>query len=134
MIDLSEVGRLLFERCEGLPLPVAFPEAAETFTPPADGRYYEIRFFPNRHAWEGISSGLLGQGLLQINVVWPKNRGVLAPYAAARDAKLLFPKALPLFGAGVKVSISSEPTDDAPLTEGSEVKIPLTIRWDATAV
>lgn len=134
MIDVAEVGGLLLERCESLPLPVSYPEGAETFTPPADGRYYEVRFFPNRHAWEGVSSGMLGQGLLQINVVWPKNQGVIAPYAAAKEAKLLFHKGLSLFGAGVKVSIANEPTDDAPLSEGSEVKIPVTIRWDATAV
>lgn len=134
MINMAEVGRLLFQRCEGLPLPVSLPEPRKTFDPPGDGRYYEVRFFPNRAAWEGVSSGVLGQGLLQINVVWPKNKGILAPYRAVNDAKVLFHKNLALFGDGVKVSISSEPADGQALTDASEVKVPVTIRWDANAV
>lgn len=134
MIDIAEVVRVLLERCETLPLPVAFPESDKTFFPPDDGRYYEVRFFPNGHAWEGVSNGSLAQGLLQINAVRTKNKGIVGPYRDASLAKAHFPKLLALDGAGVRVTISNEPTEGPALSEPSEVKVPVTIRWNATAI
>lgn len=134
MIDTAEVARLLLDHCEALPLPVAYPETPQAFEPPADGRYYEVRFFPNGSAWEAVGAGSLGQGLLQVTVIYPKNRGLIAPYEHATAAKEHFNKSLSLHGDGIRVTISNEPIDGAPLVEASEVRVPVTVRWNATAI
>lgn len=132
MIPNDEVARLLLDRCAGLPLPVAFPEHPGGFSPPADGKYYEVRFFPNNHAWEGVSTGLLGQGLLQVNVVWPKGKGIIAPHGAVTAVKQRFPKDHRLFGDGVSVKITNEPSDGSALPDATEVRVAVTIAWSAS--
>jgi len=134
MIDIAEVARLLFERCEGLSLPLALPEAPNTFSPPADGRYFEARFFPNGNAWEAVRRGALAQGLLQVTAVQRKNRGLVPLYQRAAEAKALFARPLALHGPGVKVTVSNDPVEGAPLVDASEVRVSVTVRWNATAV
>ena len=79
------------------PLPIAMPEHADGFKPPADGKYLEVRYFPNATAWEGLSAGLMDQGLLQITVVWPKNEGIITPNQIAGQVVAHMPKNRVLF-------------------------------------
>jgi len=133
MAEPAEIASALFARCAtistGSPtLPVAYPESAATFTPPADGKYLEVAFFSNRPAWEGLASGRMDQGLLQVTVVWPKNKGIVGPSRHAASVMAHFPKGLAL-ADGVRVS--GQPYASSPLIEASDVRVPVTIPWIA---
>lgn len=110
-------------------LPVSYPEV--DFTPPADGKYLAAAFFPNRPAWEGLSSGKLDQGILQISVVWPKDVGLIAPLQIAELVKAHFAKRLALISGTTKVTITREPWAAQPLIEDRQVRVPVTISWSA---
>lgn len=134
MADPAAVAAALLARCSTLSvgspaLPVAYPDV--DFTPPASGKYLEARFLPNRPAYEGLSSGRMDQGLLQINVVWPRKQGVIKPNAAAAEVMAHFPKGLRLQGSGVRVKIDREPWAAAPLIEDDKTVIPVTVSWTA---
>lgn len=131
MADPDVIAAALLARCATLAvgspaLPIAYPDV--TFTPPASGKYLAVSLFFNRPAWEGLKSGRLDQGILQVAVVWPKNQGVVKPMQAAKAVMAHFPKALELAG-GVK--ISAQPYAVSPLLDDSETRIPITIPWTA---
>ena len=133
MADPADIASALLARCATLSvgspaLPIAYPEAAETFSPPSDGKYLEVSYFSNRPAWEGLASGRMDQGLLQVTVVWPKNKGIVAPSRHASEVMAHFPKGLAL-ADGVRVS--GQPYAASPLTDTSDVRIPVTIPWVA---
>lgn len=122
----------LFARCAtivtGSPtLPVAYPEVA--FTPPSDGKYLKVEDFSNKPAWEGLSSGSLAQGLLQITVVWPRGVGTIAPAQIAQTVIAHFNKGLSLFSGTSRVTITQEPYAASPLTDDISVRIPVTVSW-----
>jgi hypothetical protein len=134
MADPAVVAGLLLARCalmetEGPTLPVAMPDVA--FTPPADGRYLRVDIFTNQPAWEGLASGKIDQGLLQITVVWPKGKGIIKSRRAAAQVMTHFPKGLKLFGPATRVSINREPWAASPLLDDSETMTPITIPWTA---
>jgi hypothetical protein len=115
-------------------LPIAYPEQQPAFDPATDapdGKYIEVSDFPNRPRWEGLASGQLKQGLLQITVIWPKNDGLVRPKAAADEVMAHFAKGTVLVSGTAKVKISAEPWQAAPLSEDSEVRVPVTIPWTA---
>lgn len=128
------IADALLARCATLSigspaLPIAYPD--KPFKPAVDapdGKYVEVALFFNRPAWEGVASGKVDQGLLQITVVWPRNAGVIKPLEAVAEVMAHFPKALALSN-GVKVS--AEPYAASPIIEGSETRIPVTIPWMA---
>jgi hypothetical protein len=133
---LAQIMDALFARAALLAttapaLPIAWPEPAETFTPPADGKYLQVSFYPNRPAWEGVSSGRLDQGLLQIDVVWPKNAGLIAPAQVAAQIEAHFPKGAAYVSGATKVTITREPWTAQPLPDANEVRLPVTISWAA---
>ena len=113
------------------PLPIAMPEHADGFKPPADGKYLEVRYFPNATAWEGLAAGALDQGLLQITVVWPKNEGVITPNQIAGQVMAHMPKNRVLFEGPTKVKINREPRAAAPISDDTEVRIPVIFSWVA---
>lgn len=106
-------------------LPIAYPEMAETFVPPDDGKYLDATAFPNKPFWEGLAEGRIDQGILQITVVWPKNVGLAAPMAAADEVIAHFPKGHRM-GA---VKVSGEGWQSPPLPGDDAVRIPVTIPW-----
>lgn len=112
-----------------LSMPIAWPEVE--FEPPADGKYLSVQFFTNRLAWEGVSDGRQDQGLLQVDVVWPKNGGLIAPNQLAAQVEAHFPKGLRLSSGSARVKISREPWTASPLVEDDLVRIPVTISWTA---
>lgn len=108
-------------------LPISYPETTESYDPPADGMYLEVLDFPNRPFWEGLTDGRVDQGLLQINVVWPQNEGLVAPKAAADAVIAHFPKGLRLGS----VKITAQPWQGSPLIGDHDVKVAVTIPWKA---
>lgn len=130
----AQITDALFARVKTLvvgspALPIAWPEVA--FSPPASGKYLRIDDFPNRPAWEGISSGRLDQGLLQIMVVWPKNQGLIAPRQIAAQVIAHFPKGLAMFSGSTRVRVSREAWASSDLKDDKSVLIPITIPWTA---
>src|SRR5690349_4779075 len=133
MADPAEIASSLEARCATLEvgspaLPIAYPEPKQTFTPPADGKYLEVQLFYNRPAWEGLSSGRMDQGLLQITVVWPKNKGIPGPMRHAAEVMAHFTKGLALTNG---VRVSGQPYATSPLIDASDVRVPVTIPWTA---
>lgn len=135
MADPAIVAGLLLARCAtlsvGTPvLPVAMPDIS--FTPPADNKYLRVDFFANKPAWEGLGAETMDQGLLQIVVVWPWNRGVIAPRRIAAEVAAHFPKGLILTGSGVKVTINKTPWAASLILEEPVSMTPVTISWLAS--
>lgn len=110
-------------------LPVDYPEV--TFDPPADGKYLTVSFFPNRPMAEGLTSGRVDQGLLQVTVVWPKNQGLVAPSNIAQAVIDHFPNGLALQSGSTRVKISGQAWAAAPITDTDRVSLPVTISWAA---
>ena len=129
MADTADVAAALLERCSTLnvgspPLLVAYPDVE--FTPPASGKYLEVALFWNAPAWVSVADGDISQGLLQITVVWPRNRGEIEPSAIADQIKAHFPKAVRLGPAKVGAAWKS-----SPIREAAETRIPVTVPWTA---
>jgi hypothetical protein len=120
----------LLTRCAAIATPVAYPE--RDFSPPADGKYSEVKVFHNAPAWEAVGEGAQDQGLLQINVVWPKAQGIVKPMKAAADVMALFPKGAAYSSGGLTVRITAAPYATAPIVEPSRVIVPVTIPWSAS--
>lgn len=137
MASLAAVRTVLVQRMEELVLDpsieVAYPEPPETLKPPPTDRYLEVSLFSNAPRFEGmsLSDGVLDQGLLQVTIVWPKNHGLDEPLKVADAVRAHFAAQQSLFGAGVKVKITGQPWIASPLTDPSEVRIPVTIPWTA---
>ena len=134
MADPATVAGLLLARCElmktqGPTLPVAMPDVP--FTPPADGKYLRVDLFTNAPFWEGLKSGKIDQGLLQVTVVWPRNTGAIAIRRAVADVLAYFPKGLALFAPGTRVRVNKEPWEASPIIEDDKTSIPITISWTA---
>lgn len=121
-------------------LPVAYPDLS--FDPATDapsGKYVEVSFFPNRPAWEGIATGALKQGLLQITVVWPRGSalpqgeeaGIGPPLAIADLVTAHFAKGTVMVSGTTKVKVSREPWVSPPLTDAAETRVPVSISWTA---
>ena len=122
----------LFARCgsidTGSPaLPIAYPEIA--FTPPGDNKYLKVDFFANAPAWEGMSSGSLAQGLLQITVVWPHGVGIIAPAQIAQNVIDTFTKGLTLFSGTSRITVSKVPYAASPIMDDVTCRIPVIIAW-----
>lgn len=139
MIDPAAVAAALLSRCETLEvgspvLPVAYPDVA--FDPSeaaSDGRYLTVDLFNNAPFWEGLTSGRIDQGLMQVTVVWPKGEGLSARRAAG-EVIAHFPKALTLPAPGVRVKINRETWQASPILDDDSTSIPVTISWVATAL
>lgn len=134
MADPAVVAGHLLARCalmqtEGPTLPVAMPDVA--FTPPTDGRYLRVDLFSNQPFWQGLTSGRVDQGLLQVTVVWPKGKGIVAHRRAAAQVMAHFPKGLKLFGPATRVTINREPWAASPILDDAETLTPITISWTA---
>lgn len=133
---IAGVFDALLARCSSLavgspPLPIAYPEVS--FTPPASGRYLEVRVFANRNAWQSIAGGGMGQGLLQITAVWPKGQGVVAPGQIADAVAGHFPNGQAMFSGGYAVKVIGKPTAMSPNSDGPSLRIPVTVSWSASA-
>lgn len=137
MADPAVVAEFLLARCalmetEGPTLPVAMPDVK--FVPPVNAKgdalpYLRVDLFSNQPFWQGLTTGRVDQGLLQITVVWPKGKGIIKAKQAAKAVMDHFPKGLRLYGPGVRVKVYGEPWDATPLLGDTETETPITIPW-----
>lgn len=113
------------------PLPIAMPDVE--FDPKADadsdGRYIEAGYFRNAPAFEGLSEGVVDQGLLVVSVVWPKGQGVVRMNEVAQQVADHFPKGLQLRSGSTSVKINREPVIASPLAEGDKTIVAVSISW-----
>lgn len=135
MADPAVVAELILARAASLSvgspaLPIAMPDVP--FTPPTNGKYLRVSLFSNAPAWEGLASGRMDQGLLQVSVVWPKGKGLIKAREAAAKVMEHFPKGLTLSGDGVRVKINRQPWAASPIPDDIETLTPVTIPWVAS--
>lgn len=135
MADHVVIATLIMNRCEAMQtegpiLPVAFPDAP--FTPPANDRYLRCDLFTNAPAWEGLKSGRLDQGLLQVSVIWPRNTGAIEIRKAVSDVLAFWPKGLILSGRDTRLRINREPWAASPIIEDHQTSVPITVSWVAS--
>lgn len=139
MADLNHVRRALRDRLDALVLspvlPIAWPEPTETFVPPS-GPYLVAKLLFNRPRFEGMSAsdGVLDQGLLQVDVVWPKNQGDAGAIDVAKAIRAHFTvdPALALFHGGTKTKITGQPYLSGPFSEDADLRVPVTVPWTAS--
>lgn len=137
MSKASEIPAALMARLTTLEvgspaLPIAYPDVTfDPATQATSGKYLEAGFFRNAPAWEGLSEGVLDQGLLVVSVVYPKGSGVIQINAAAQAVADHFPKGLQLRSGATGVKITREPVIASPLTEGDKTIVAVTIPWTA---
>lgn len=96
-----------------------------------DGKYVEAKPFNNLPLWEGLSAGIIRQGLFVVGVVWPKGEGVIAPTLVAEQVAVHFPRGMKLRSGTTVVSIKLEPLVGSPLIEPDKTTVPITISWTA---
>lgn len=125
---MTRVGSLV----TGSPtLPVSYPEPVQTFVPPADGKYLEVQDFTNQPAWRGLAGGSLGQGILQLTVVWPKNNGLIGPKQVVASIKEHFTAGTRMISGGVTVKVTHDPDEASHISEADKLRVPITIFWTA---
>jgi hypothetical protein len=134
MADPAVVAQLILEHAEAMvigspSLPIAYPDV--TFVPPADGKYLRLDLFTNEPFWQGLSSGRIDQGLLQVMVVWPRAEGRIRPLEVAAMVMEHWAKLTTLQGSGTRVRVNKEPWAATPLLSPSETETPITIPWNA---
>lgn len=135
MANPATVARVILDYCDGLiigapPLPLAMPDVA--FTPPADGKYLRVDLFTNAPFWQGLTSGRLDQGLLQIVIVWPEGEGIIKHREIVAEVYAAFPKGLTLHGAATRVKFNREPWAASAIQGGVSTDTPITISWTAS--
>ena len=134
----AQIATALFERVKTLDttLRIEWPESLHATNPDTEATdetvgHLEVAIFYNRPAWQGVSAGALDQGLLQITVVWPKDRGLIKPMEVVGTVLEHFPTGHPMFSGTTKVRVSGAPWASSPISETNEVRIPVTIPWTA---
>lgn len=107
-----QVEKILFDYVASVAgLPVAFPGVP--FNPPADGRYLEVLHIPNDPTnYDWMDYSVTSRGLLQINIHWSRNVGIVAANDYARQLSESFKKS---------TVISNSIIVDAPPSIGSWV-------------
>lgn len=135
MSAYADIQQALFDRVASLALnpalPVAWPEHASGFKAPSTGKYLRVDFFSNRPRWEGMASGRVDQGLLQITVVWPKAKGLIAPSQIADAIIAHFPLAHVMRHGSASVKVSGQPWAASPISEDKQALVPVTVPWMA---
>lgn len=134
MADYADIMLALLTRASTLSigspaLPIAMPE--RPLDPPADGKYLQVEPFINAPAWNGLNGGRMDQGLMQITVVWPRNEGLIGASDVVDAVCAHFTAGLSLHQGGATVKITQDARAASPLSEGSELRIPVTIPWKA---
>ena len=112
-------------------LPVAYPEDAGGFTPPTDGKYLDVAVFSNRPRFEGLNTGRVDQGILQVAVVWPKAKGLIQASQVADLIIAHFASGTVMRSGSANVKVSGQPYAASPISEATELRIPVSIPWTA---
>lgn len=101
-------------------------------TPPSNGKWWEIVYFPNNYEGEGWGEEKTYRGVLRLLLHWPMNNS--GAYSAMDEVKRVgdyFNKGLLLKDPSnnVTVKISDNPNISSVIEEPPELLIPLTIRY-----
>lgn len=98
-----------------------------SFTPPASGVWLEVKHLPNDGVDQSISgSGVLAQGMFQVNVVNRKEKGIISLQNVAELVQVAFPKASAITGM---CRVSRAPYQSSPLTLDDRLIIGVTIPY-----
>lgn len=138
VVDIAKIATALYTRLGETfaGLPVAYPEPQKAFVPPVDGDgeplpYLRASILPNVPRWQGMRNESLAQGLLQVDIVWPRNQSELPAYRIAKQIGDHFLALDAYYSGGVRVTIAGAPYASPPLNEPSRLTIPVTIPWQA---
>lgn len=133
MAAYADIFAGLKARCEILsigspPLDVVWPEPETVYEPESiDTVYLEVLVLTNVPRWQGVNTGDVKQGLLQITVVGPKNRGI-EDQAEVVDAIMAhFPNGQAVWPA----KVTGHPWAASPISEDHRLRIPVSIPWTA---
>jgi len=112
-------------------LPISWPNLS--FAPPDDGKFLRVAMIPNAtdRLCIGSDDPHQHQGLLQVSVCWPIDKGEDAPREIAGQVAEHFPADLQL--GDLPVRVTQAPSVGPLMTETSRVQIPVTISWQAFA-
>ncbi len=98
-----------------------------SFTPPASGVWLEVKHLPNNGIDQSINgSGVLAQGMFQVNVVNRKEKGIISLQNVAELVQVAFPKASNITGL---CRVSRAPYQSTPLTMDDRLIIGVTIPY-----
>lgn len=129
MAKMENIYLALTNRLEAMaPVEVLYDNFVEE-TDPEEGWKIEANFYPNVPKGQGLSAGVMDQGLFVMAVVFPKGVGGVAPLAAVDAIKAIFPKGLVLTSGGFSVKVQSEPYSTAPLVTPTKFRVPVTVEW-----
>ena len=106
-------------------VPIAWPGV--NFTPPDSGLWLQASHFPNESeniAWGNDSKNRV-LGFCQVSAYTRPGSGIIALSGLAEDIIAHFPKGLELAG----VRVRKRPHQSPPITEDSEIFIPVTIHY-----
>jgi len=116
-------------------LPVALPDVAPPWGEgPAPDRYLSVSIFDNVPRWQGIGKGSkVGQGILQVEVMWPRGTGVIAIRRAAQAVMDHFPNKSRHVEGTASIKVSGEPWHGSVIPAPAGSSLPVSIPWTATA-
>lgn len=132
----STIPSVLFARVAELALtsvlPVSYPDIP--FTPPASA-YLEVRHLPNSNVnlFVGDDAPIQYRGLLQITVVYPSGKGIVAPNEVAGKLVDHFKKGTVLRSGATKVRVYEKPSVAPSSQDTDRVRIPVTIKYNCFA-
>lgn len=100
---------------------------------PDGSLYLDVSLLPNGVEREPIGTGeTTYRGIAQVAVMYPDGAGIVKPADVAGEIVALFPRGRVIRG-DVDVLIASQPTIAAPYPDGQYMRLPVTIRYLASA-
>lgn len=117
-------------------LPVAMPDVPPPWgEAPAPDRYFRVSIFDNVPRWQSVGGDTkIGQGILQIEVIWARGIGTIQIRAAAQAVMDHFPAALRLNHGTAAVKIDGQPWHGSAIPQDDRTVMVVSIRWVASAV
>lgn len=132
----STIPSVLFARVAELALtpalPVSYPDIP--FIPPANA-YLEVRHLPNSNInrFIGNADDTQYRGLLQITVVYPSGKGIVAPNEVAGKIVDHFKKGTVLRSGATTVRVYEKPSVAPSSQDTDRVHVPVTIKYNCFA-
>lgn len=117
-------------------LAIAMPDVAPPWgEDTAPDRYLSVSIFDNVPRWQSLGpGGKIGQGILQVEVIWPRGLGNIGIRRAAQAVMDHFPKNLIIRQGTARVTINAEPWHGSVIPADAGSSLPVSIPWQASAV
>jgi hypothetical protein len=114
-------------------LPIAFTNRA--FSTQAPGKYLRETFIPNivSRPFIGSTAPQRHQGLYQVDLMWPRDKGETEARTLAGELADHFPTDFRLTSGTTSVRITRRPDVAGMLIEDTRTMIPVTISWESYA-